>query len=279
MVTTKQALKALTPPFLVDCYRKWRGLGVHFKGEYPDWLSATAHAEGYDAERILERVCWATKQVVSGSAAGERDSVLFDQVPYPFPIISVLLRAAMENGGQLSVLDFGGAMGSSYHQCKDFLGALETLHWGIVEQPHYVRVGQLEFEKGALRFYESVETAVRSARPHVILVSGVLQYLPDPELALMEFVAIGAEYIIVDRTPISLDGRQVISTQRVPSSINPSSYPLRLFNEETLKAPLLGGYKQIATFPTVDGVLGYGALMADFKGFIFKKKNESKDEA
>jgi putative methyltransferase (TIGR04325 family) len=273
----KRYLKAWLPPALVDAYKKRARLGVHFRGDFPDWATAAACAEGYDSAQILDRVRWATQQVVSGKAAGERDSVLFNQKPYPFPVIALLLRAAMENSGHLSVLDFGGALGSSYHQCRDFLGGLHTLNWSIVEQAHYVHAGKLEFESESLRFYEAVSAATQASHPQVVLASGVLQYMSDPGDVLRSFVSSEAEYIVIDRTPIALDGRQVISTQSVPRSINLSSYPLRLFNEDELKAPLLSRYDEIASFPAVDGILGYGSLKAIFKGFIFKKKKEIKD--
>lgn len=277
MVGLKRYVRAWLPPALTEAYRKWTGMGIHFKGDFPDWPTAVAHAEGYDAAQILERVSWATQQVVEGKAAGERDSVLFDETPYPFPVIALLLRAAMENGGRLSVLDFGGALGSSYWQCKNFLGSLGELNWSVVEQGHYVQAGKRQFENETLRFYETVPAAALASPPHVVLASGVLQYVPDPEGVLRSFAATGANYIVIDRTPIGVDGRQVISTQSVPRSINPSSYPLRLFNEDRLKAVLLPDYDEVASFQAVDGTLGYGALKAVFKGFIFKKKNESKE--
>jgi putative methyltransferase (TIGR04325 family) len=277
MTQMKHCLKGWLPPALADAYKKQARLGVHFRGEFPDWQTAAAHAEGYDSTQILERVRSATRKVVSGEAAGERDSVLFDQTPYPFPVIALLLRAAMENGGRLSVLDFGGALGSSYHQCKDFLKEVSPLQWSIVEQAHYVRAGKFEFESESLRFYETVGAASQAFPPQAVLASGVLQYMPDPVGVQKSFVSTKAEYIVIDRTPFALDGRQVISTQSVPSSISASSYPLRLFNEDQLKAPLLPHYDEIASFPAVDGTLGYGGLKAVFKGFIFKKKKRIKE--
>jgi len=279
MTLLKRCLKDWLPPMLADTYKKQARLGVHFRGEFSDWQTAAAQAEGYDSVQILERVRWSTWKVVSGQAAGERDSVLFDQTPYPFPVIAILLRAAMEGGGRLSVLDFGGALGSSYHQCKDFLKEVSPLHWSIVEQTHYVRVGKLEFESESLRFHETVGAASQICSPQVVLASGVLQYMPNPVEVLNSFVSTEAEYIVIDRTPFALDGRQVISTQSVPISISASSYPLRLFNEQQLKMPLLPHYDEIASFPAVDGTLGYGALKAVFKGFIFKKKKRIKERS
>lgn len=274
MMKTGSLLKGLVPPYVADIYRLLRGGGIQFRGSYQDWATAEKHAEGYDAGQILEKVCLATHQVIRGEAACERDSVLFEAAPYPFPMIAVLLRAALEQHGRLNVLDFGGALGSSYYQCRDFLARVSPLCWCVVEQSHYVECGRREFESEALRFYESVGDSAMAAAPHVILASGVLQYMPDPAQVLGLFVRTGADYIVIDRTPISSSGKQIISVQSVPRAINQSSYPLWLFNEEQLKAPLLHDYEEIARFDAVDGTLGSGRLKAEFKGFVFRKRKE-----
>lgn len=270
-------LKALTPPIVVDFYRKLHGGGIQFRGNYPDWASAEKIAEGYDAGQILDKVCHATHKVIQGEAACERDSVLFDQVPYPYPLISVLLRAALEKNGSLNVLDFGGALGSSYFQCRDFLAQVSPLRWCVVEQQHYVECGRREFENDILGFFESVEAAVQAAPPQVILASGVLQYMPDPALILRSFAQTGADYIVIDRTPFSLSGKQIISVQTVPEAISRSSYPLWLFNEDWLKAPLMESYEETTSFDAVDGTLGVGSLRACFKGLVFQKRSIRKE--
>ena len=255
-------------------YRQQRGGGIQFRGNYSDWASAEQHAEGYDAAQILEKVRQATHKVIRGEAACERDSVLFDRVPYPLPLIAILLRAALENNGSLNVLDFGGALGSSYFQCRDFLTQVLPLRWCVVEQLNYVECGRREFENDILGFFDSIESAASAARPQVILASGVLQYMPNPDQILGHFAQTCADYIVIDRTPFSLSGKQIISVQTVPESINRSSYPLWLFNADRLRAPLMDGYEEVANFDAVDGVLGVGDLGAQFRGLVFQKKQK-----
>ncbi len=213
-------------------------------------------------------------KVIRAEAACERDSVLFDHVPYPLPLITILLRATLENSGSLNVLDFGGALGSSYFQCRDFLAQVSPLRWRVVEQRNYVECGRREFENDTLLFFDSIEAAVQAARPQVILASGVLQYIPDPGLILGRFAQSGADYIVIDRTPFSISGKQIISVQTVPESINRSSYPLWLFNADRLRAPLMDGYEEVVNFDAVDGVLGVGDLKARFRGLVFQKKQK-----
>lgn len=274
----KNILKNILPPFVWNLFRSLFLDQIKFEGTYSDWYSASQASEGYDSESILSNVCYATSKVKAGDFAFERDAVLFEKGEYPFPLITVLLHAAIENGGRLNVLDFGGALGSSYYQCRSFLGVVAQLRWCVVEQTHFVECGKREFENGVLSFYESVDAVVGEVSPDVVLVSGVLQYIPEPEAVLQALIRMGASYIVIDRTPFADDGKQVISVQKVPKTINRSSYPLWLFSEEALKKPLLQTYTEIASFDAVDGVLGVGKLKAHFKGMVFRKIAPEKEK-
>jgi len=262
-------------PFVPPAFVAWVRPRVRFRGPYASWAEAEREAEGYDAPRIVEKVRDATRRVVQGEAVCERDSVLFKEPIYPFPLIAILERAAAENGRGLTVLDYGGALGSSYFQCRGFLDQIKSLHWRIVEQPAFVECGRREFENEIIQFFESIEDCVVQGRPDVVLLSGVLQYLPEPAAVLQSVRRIAASYVVIDRTPIAANNKQVIAVQIVPSRINRSSYPAHLFNEQALKAPLLDTYTQIASFDAVDGELGTGSLRARFKGFIFQRQGSA----
>lgn len=266
---------ALMPPIFLEAYQTICQKKITFRGTYETWQEARKHSSGYDADAILDRVRDAARKVRSGSAVCERDSVLFDTPLYPFPLIATLLRAALEHDGRLTVLDFGGALASSYYQCRDFLNGVRSLRWCVVEQPKFVACGKQEFQTDVVRFYENVESCVKEETPTVILMSGVLQYLPAPLEILDEVSRIGAPFIIIDRTPVVLSGQQAISVQHVPSTIMRSSYPVWLFNEERLKTPLHGLYDEIANFDTVDGKMGEGNLKVRFIGVIFQRAHRA----
>ena len=276
MNTIKLRIKELIPPLILDCIRSFTNKGIKFYGTYTTWDEAMQEAQGYDADAVLAHVCDSTLKVLSGEAAAERDSVLFDKIPYPFPVISVLLRAACERGCKLNVLDFGGALGSSYYQSRNFLGNIEPLHWHIVEQKNFVEYGQAEIENKVVRFFDSIESCVNAEMPDVILLSGVLQYLADPLNIIGELCNIGAQYIVIDRTPIAVSGKTILTVQVVPEKINQSSYPSWFFSEVQLKEPIVSLYEEIADFEAVDGLLGRGEIKAQYKGFIFKKKQNQK---
>ena len=52
-------------------------------------------------------------KVKNGETVYERDSVIFDQIEYSWPVLTGLMCAAAQNSGCLKVLDFGCSLGSS----------------------------------------------------------------------------------------------------------------------------------------------------------------------
>lgn len=276
MTTLKTLVCDWLPPAVVRLIRRRQGPqqngGLRFEGDFATWEEASAQCTGYDAEDILAKVLAATLKVRRGEAAFERDSVLFDDIEYAWPLLAGLMWAAARNGGKLNVLDFGGALGSSYFQNRNFLQTLPDVRWNIIEQAHYVEAGQAHIQDEQLLFYKSIEECIAENQPNVILLSGVLQYLHDPAGVLEEISKVRAEFIVIDRTPIALSGQQVITVQQVPEEIIRTSYPTWLFEENTLKAPLLDSYNYVYSFPAMDGRIGSGVLAADFKGFIFRRR-------
>ena len=273
----KGIIRALAPQCLVNWYHRMGGRSVCFVGTYPGWQAAEKDATGYNAEAILQLVVEKTKLVVSGKVAYERDGVVFDEPAYPYPLLALLLRAAAANNNRLTVLDFGGSLGSTYRQCQAFLRGVSTLKWCVVEQRHYVDAGNTHFADEVLSFHESIAAASCDQQPNVVLFSSVLQYLPEPYAALEEAISRQPDYIVIDRTPFLDAGNSVLSLQIVPKNIVKASYPVWLFNEQTLKRVFVGRYVEIATFAAIDGTLGHGRLSATFKGVMLEKVNEKPD--
>lgn len=264
--------KRWLPPALIDHLRPMFRYGIYFSGHYDDWPSASRSATGYDADLILERVKQATLEVIAGRAAFERDSVLFNEVRHSFPLLAGLLRAAAENSGRLSVLDFGGSLGSSYFQCKNFLSVLGSLNWNVVEQPHFVRCGRECIKSEQLKFFYTIDEALRNNKHNVALLSSVLQYLPDPYIVLSELIQSNINYLVIDRTPFSETDDDVITIQHVPPSIYQASYPCRIFSKKALMACLLSHYEAMAEFDCAEGSAVAGNMKFTFGGIILRRK-------
>jgi putative methyltransferase (TIGR04325 family) len=239
-----------------------------FHGNFESWEKAKKHASGYEDLRVFEKVKQACLAVKDSSAVFERDSVLFDNPQYRWPVLSALLLIASRQDNRLNVLDFGGSLGSSYCTLKRFLMHLMELQWNIVEQSHFVEFGKENFEDNILKFYHSFQECVKKTRPDVILCSTVIQYLENPYAFLTEVLEAKIKYVIIDRTPFLKNGNDRLTVQKVPPNIYNASYPAWFFNRDNFCAFFKVKYSLVAEFEAEDSC----NIPATFKGFLFERR-------
>lgn len=241
-----------------------------YRGDYITWQDALDACTGYDSDLILQKVKDATLKVLSGEAAYERDSVIFAQANYSWPVLAGLLWAASRNGGSLHVLDFGGSLGSAYFQNRRFLSHLKGWSWNVVEQGGVVRCGKEMFEDSQLRFYSSAEECLDEKPCNFVLLSSVLSYLESPHELIHTLVSAAPDVILIDRTPLlTRDRPDRLTVQTVPSCIYKASYPAWFFNRRKLISCLEAGYQLEAEWDTEDRISWFPA---EFKGFLFAAK-------
>ncbi|MBB4478975.1 putative methyltransferase (TIGR04325 family) [Rhizobium etli] len=232
-----------------DVWREFRRHNIFFDGPYKDWRSAKAASDGYDAPAILAKVLDATRAVVQGRAAYERDTVVFTERSYSHPLLAWLLYVASRSDLRLGVVDVGGALGSSYFQHRSALTQLAELNWCVVEQTHFVRAGRAEFEDAGLSFSDNLDEAIDRVRPNVVLLSGVLQYLEDPDEYLEDLLSRGVKFILVDRTAAQFDVAVAPFVQHVPAWIYSASYPVWFLNAHEMQASFAKyGYEVVDRF-------------------------------
>jgi putative methyltransferase (TIGR04325 family) len=261
---------AWTPP-AVSRWASRRIPGRITFAEFPGtWEQAVESVSGYGDESILERVATSTRQVEQGAGAFERDSVVFPEPEYVWPMLAALEhRAAVD--GRLSVLDFGGALGSAYRQHRAFLDDLAHVSWGVVEQPAFVAAGAAEFTTERLSFHHTIDACVQSIRPNVVLLGSVLQYLSDPHAALTQLFATGARTLIIDRTPASESKDDVLCIQHVPPTIYSASYPMWVLSASRLASSAPAGWALASTYDSVHGrMITEAGLPFEWSGAIFR---------
>ena len=260
----------LVPPVLLRLFEQcMRHSG--YSGNFASWDEARRSSTGYDSSMILAKVKDAMLKVKKGEAACERDSVLFDEVQYSWPLLAGILWVASHSGG-LSVLDFGGSLGSTYFQNRRFLSHISGLSWSIVEQENFVQCGKEFFEDENLRFYETVEECLGAECPQLLLLSSVLPYLEHPYTLLDEVIGRKFPFIILDRTPLIEGERDRLTVQRVPAEIYPASYPAWMLGRERLLSRFAADYDLVAEFDALAGEIDLGGERARDKGFIFSLK-------
>jgi putative methyltransferase (TIGR04325 family) len=267
----KERLRQFIPPVL------WPRSSAHgrnlYAGNYPDWESAARDSKGYGAELILDKATRAMTAVRSGKAAYERDTVLFDEIEHSFPLLASLLYAASRNRNRLCVLDFGGALGTSYVQNRQFLAHLDGLRWHVVEQPHFAAAGRRLFEDEHLRFFDSIEAAAAAAAPDIVMLCGVVQYLPEPFDLIARIKALAPALIVLDRVVILEEAPTRLTVQTVPPHIYDASYPCWIFNRGAVVAAFADGYRKLFDFAAHAGtIVDLGDAQAAYGGWLFERR-------
>lgn len=104
----KKTIKKVLPSRVMKFFT---GLRYGWYGNFSSWNEAVIRSTGYDSQIILEKVKNSLLMVRNGLSPYERDSVIFSEVQYSFPLLSGLMWIAAQNSGRLNVLDFGGSLG------------------------------------------------------------------------------------------------------------------------------------------------------------------------
>jgi putative methyltransferase (TIGR04325 family) len=273
-LNARKIAKSLTPPIFLDLRRRLSGRILRFSGRPQNWAEAQEMSTGYSTSEIFEHVLKATRTVVSGGARYERDSVLFDDQDFPFSVLAALLRVAVINSGHLNVLDFGGALGSTYRQCRPFLDCLARIDWWVVEQPAIVAAGRSEFTTSELHFAEHTAD-VPQILPHtVILASSVLQYMENPSSVIEEFGSLPARHLVIDRTPLSGDSSHRLCVQYVPKHIYRATYPCWILSHRRLLSLLSPRWRILSDFSCALGPMHTDdGMNFEYRGLVLEKKS------
>ncbi len=243
-----------------------------WKGNFPDWQTAEKKCRGYGATNILEKVSEATRLVLSGKAFYERDSVLFHEPSYSYPLLSYLFFAHLQVGNRLSVIDFGGSLGSTYLQHRKLLSRSPNLTWAIVEQSGFVQRGKEIYKDGNITFHHSIEELVATqGQPDLVLLSSTLPYLSSPYDLLGHIIAKKIRFIVIDDTPFNFNEQDRITIQTVNPLIYEASYPCWFLSLEKVKRTLKQDYNIVAEHHNeatiyLDGrAIRYRGLLAELK--------------
>lgn len=264
------AAKRLIPRVIRDALRRVRR-SQEFSGRFSDWGAARATCTGYDSDVILARVLASTLAVVEGKAAYERDGVLFHDPSYEPGLLAALLSVAGHHGGRLRVIDFGGALGTTYWRHRRAFDHLEEVVWDVVEQPAFVAAGRAHLGATPLRFFASVEDAQAFRGHEVLLVSTALQYLEAPGAWIDRWLAQGWPTIIFNNLPLIDGAPDRIAVQKVPKSIYPASYPVWFLNRQAFLGRFEADYGLEAEFAS-EAVWQVGWDDLASTGLIFNRR-------
>ncbi len=243
---------------------------VEYKGNYNSWDEARRMVKGYDSDEIFEKVKKTSLKVKKGEACFDRDTWLFFEEEYNYP----LLFHMMNDSKELKVLDWGGATGSTYFQNAKLLKRIaRKLEWIVIEQPHFANWGQNELADDCLHFLDNrINTLeiIKNKNINIVLLSSVLQYLDFSDSLIEEIVNSGVDKIILERTPVGKRDR--IMVEKVKEPIYKASYVAHIYEEKNLLSKFKG-YKLIASWKSMvdEDIVFKKDTIACFKSYVFEK--------
>jgi len=268
-------LHGTIPPVLWNVMRRlreWSQTASHsahgWSGNYATWDEAAADTTGYETGEILRKALDAERKVRRGEAAFERDTVTFEKENHSWPTLSALLYCAAASEGRLRVVDFGGALGSTWSQYRHLWLGLRDVHWAIVELPAYVEAGMRHLSEPKLSFHTSIEDAQRESKATIFFSSSAIQYLPEPYRFLKEISMRGFDFLFLDRISLTLNDQDRITVQRVNPEIYTASYPCWFLSETRLREAIGSNYRLTVSFAALDKA----NVPSVFRGYLFERK-------
>lgn len=266
-------LKQFAPPILKTL--KNYSFKNGWKGNYKNFASAQKRCEGYDNEHILKRISLTTAKVKNGEAVYERDGILYDDIQINSPLLNNLLRISAENDYKLTVVDFGGSLGTSYYQNIPFLKHLKEINWCIIEQAHYVDEGKAAFENEQLKFYHTIEDCLKEhPKPHLLLLSNTLQYTEHPYSLLKKLQGFEIPYLLLDYVGYNPRKKDRMTVQYVPPVFYgiKASYPCLFFNRSKLENQLKENYNKVYEFNCDSPTYYLELIPFQYEGSFWKLK-------
>jgi putative methyltransferase (TIGR04325 family) len=242
-----------------------KGHQFGWSGDYKTWQDVSAITTKYDSAAILNKVKEALLEVKNGKAAFERDSVLFYEIEYNWQVLTALFFAFAKES-RLTILDFGGSLGSTYFQHYKLLSDF-SYTWNIVEQEHFIKEGRNTFQNDRLKFFNKIEDVPRVDSTFLML-SSVLPYLEHPYEWLTKFISLKPEYIFVDRTGFVTRGKDRLTLQRVPEEIYKASYPCWFLDRAKFLSFFAADYELIFQHKNDEKAI----FESEFLGFLFKRR-------
>lgn len=190
------------------------------------------------------------------------------------PILSALSIVKSQRKKALNILDIGGGTANEYFMCKELLGYDYFERWIILEKKEIVDTFNDQAEDGVLKYTSDLHKIDHDI--DFVIVSGALQYLPQPIETLRGALALNPECFLITRTPYwdkkTRLTRQLSWKHQEGSHKGRLSYPFWVLNENyMIKLFEDSNFRKIFDYPgqqmyvTEHGFVSYRAI-------LFKKK-------
>lgn len=232
-------------------------------GPYGSYEEALSLSSGYNSNAILDKVYSAVVNVLNGSYAYERDGSIFTKRPSIDNLRRILISQLKYND---SVVDFGGGLGGTFINNRDIFNDL--INYTVIEQYNFVEVGLKLYinYKHKPHFVDNINSL--PGKPDIVIISSVLQYIPNAEYVLLKIAELMPRLIILDRTALSNssdDEKWWIQHEPTYYQI-PTSYPIRPLFLQTILS-LLEEYLVVETWQN-----SFDRDLPPHRGFLLRRK-------
>lgn len=167
----KAIIRKITPPILLDLYRRRRTTYL-WEGVYPDFRTVATIGESRRNES------WRRLALKATLKAGLCTTTPTEVLP-EYAFFSILAAMVCRlNRGRLRVLDFGGGLGISYAHLVSSLVACPGIDYHVIELRWACREGCRLFEQdGRIHFHHSPPDKLPNV--DIVLVKNALEYVDD----------------------------------------------------------------------------------------------------
>lgn len=196
---------------------------IRFEGDFPTYaaaLKACGGDEGHESIAATDRYVRRFQEINQDIAATVAKSGI--------QLIPFMAAFSMSEpiDGIYEVFDFGGGYGPLYDQFQ-YLYPDRKIRWTIVEVPKLVVRAAEMGQSDCKRF----ETEIPERQYSLGVISGALQYMPDPAATWDAILRVTVPLIMIGRVPIvPSQARDRLTVQRVPASIFEASFPAWFFS-------------------------------------------------
>ncbi|MES2994159.1 MAG: methyltransferase, TIGR04325 family [Pseudomonadota bacterium] len=239
----KELIRDLLPPLLL---RSLRGKpSIYWEGDYPSWEAAVARSSGYETAEITRAVA---------AAPDAKSTYLSDRDQ------QILACLAVARADRL--LDVGGASG---HYCRLIQRFRPGCNATVLETPASATALQSR-ATSSLRF---TSTPPRDERFDLIMMSALLQYVPDPFGMLSDLLPL-SEFAIINRLPM-ID-RERITVQRVNQKEYRGSYPMRFFCRHSFESFVEQTHERVMVWQVPQDRLLLDGVPLECEGMLLRRR-------
>ena len=247
--------------------------GDWYSGDFKSWKDADQECMGYDLANIPLRTLDSITKTINSNTSYERDGAIisYNNKECRPDGQDQLINYISKLGDDPKILDFGGSLGSTYFQIKNFIKK-KSIEWHILEQPFYKNLGERYLQKffPNIHFHDNLKTNYKF---DLLCINGVLSYLEDPYCELKKMLSLGIPKVFIDRQQVIVDSESDrIVIQVVPPEIYSTIYVCTFLGEKKLNKTMEDhGYFLSNDF------LALGTKVPEinngyYKGFIYEKK-------